>query len=491
MPASFLHGVETFEYLIGPRKVREVRSAVIGLTGSAPMQQVATADQSINRPIIIRSDRDAARYFGAAAPGFTIPQAISAIFAQGYGTIVVVNTLNPATHKVAVVSESLAVTEALGKKKLLHGQIITATVKNVAGDVIYVSGTDYTLDKITGELTIISGGAIAYVAGTVTVHVTYDYADPSLVLAADIIGSVVGTTRTGMKALEDCRTLFGFDAKILIAPGFSSQGTVAAALDALSLKVKGIAIVDVPLGTPLQTAIEGRGPAGGVNLQLATDRVYVTYPYVNAFDPGTSAAQFQPLSQFAAGALARRDREKGYWWSPSNLDLKGVIGLELPLTARISDPNSDVNLLNEAGIATVFNDYGTGFKLWGNRMANFPMLSGPSTFISTRRTADVIEESIEQASMEFMDAPLTGGVVDTILETVNGFMRYLRARGAIVNGEAFFDPTKNPNQELADGHLTIGYRFLPPSPLERLTYEAFIDINLASGIRPSTQTTSF
>ena len=39
--------------------------------------------------------------------------------------------------------------------------------------------------------------------------------------------------------------------------------------------------------------------------------------------------------------------------------------------AAINDANSEANLLNEAGIITVFNSYGTGIRLWGNRSAAF------------------------------------------------------------------------------------------------------------------------
>ncbi len=35
MPANFLHGVETIELLAGPRPVRQVKTAVIGLVGTA------------------------------------------------------------------------------------------------------------------------------------------------------------------------------------------------------------------------------------------------------------------------------------------------------------------------------------------------------------------------------------------------------------------------------------------------------------------------
>ena len=37
MPASFLHGIETIEVSAGPVPITVVKSAVIGLVGSAPL----------------------------------------------------------------------------------------------------------------------------------------------------------------------------------------------------------------------------------------------------------------------------------------------------------------------------------------------------------------------------------------------------------------------------------------------------------------------
>ena len=55
MAASFLHGVETIEIDKGPRPVQLVKSAVIGLIGTA----VAGA---VNEPIIITSEKDFAQF---------------------------------------------------------------------------------------------------------------------------------------------------------------------------------------------------------------------------------------------------------------------------------------------------------------------------------------------------------------------------------------------------------------------------------------------
>ncbi|WP_256661518.1 phage tail sheath subtilisin-like domain-containing protein [Pseudomonas sp. F01002] len=76
----------------------------------------------------------------------------------------------------------------------------------------------------------------------------------------------------------------------------------------------------------------------------------------------------------------------GYFWTSSNQPLLGVIGLERPLTARIDDATSEVNLLNENGLTTVFNSYGTGLRLWGNRTAAWPSVTHMRNFENVRRT---------------------------------------------------------------------------------------------------------
>ncbi|WP_256667486.1 hypothetical protein [Pseudomonas sp. ANT_J28] len=76
----------------------------------------------------------------------------------------------------------------------------------------------------------------------------------------------------------------------------------------------------------------------------------------------------------------------GYLWTSSNQPLLGVIGLKRPLTARIDGATSEVNLLNEHGITTVFNSYGTGLRLWGYRTAAWPSVTHMRNFENVRRT---------------------------------------------------------------------------------------------------------
>ncbi len=407
MAANFLHGVETIEIDKGPRPITQVKTAVVGLIGTAPIGPV-------NKPTIVLSERDAAQFgtvADAASAGHSIPQALDAIFDHGAGTVIVVNVFDPAVH---------------------------------------------TVTNETGKTPI----AASHIIGTV---------------AAD--GS-----RTGLKALEDTYSLFGFNAKILIAPGYATLNAVTTELVAMADKLRAVTLIDAPAGVTVQQAIEGRGPAGTINFNTSNARAVLCYPHLRVYDPRTDSERLEPFSARLAGVMCKTDMEQGYWWSPSNHEIAGIVGVERAITARVNDPQSEANLLNEAGIVTVFNSFGTGFRVWGNRSAAWPSVTHPRNFINVRRTADVLHESIEYSMLQFIDRPINDALIDDIRGSVNAFIRTLVGRGALIDGSCTYDPAKNPPTELAAGHLVFDLAFMPPTPAERISFESFIDINLLRGL---------
>lgn len=134
------------------------------------------------------------------------------------------------------------------------------------------------------------------------------------------------------------------------------------------------------------------------------------------------------------------------------------------MTARIDDANSEVNLLNEAGITTVFNSFGTGLRLWGNRTAAWPTVTHMRNFENVRRTKDLVDESIRFSSLQFTDQPITQALIDSISESVNQFGRKLIADNALLGFECWYDPARNPKPKwrLAICCSTISSRFRRP-----------------------------
>jgi len=467
MAANFLHGVETIEVEKGARPIRTVKSAVIGLIGTAPTG-------AVNTPTIVLSDRQAAQ-FGGQLSGFSVPQALDAIFDQGAGTVIVINVLDPTKHKTAIPNELVTLTGDLGKTEK-PAWVAEAVIKNEAGTTTYVLNVDYTSDSLSGEILRKAGGAID---ANGKLKVSYEYADPSKVTAADVIGQVNNAgKRTGMQALLDTYNAMGFFAKILIAPGFCTLNSVASELIVLAGKLRGVTLLDAPIGTTYDQVISGRGPTGNINFNTSSGRAVLCYPHLKVYDTATDSERLEPYSQRLAGVMCAKDTEKGYWWSPSNTEIKGIVGVERELSAMINDPQSEVNLLNEVGITTLFNTFGTGIRTWGNRSAAWPSVTHPKNFINVRRTADILHESVEYSMLQFIDMPINNALIDSITESVNAFIRVMVGRGALLDGKCTYDRNKNPPTEIALGHLVFDIDFMPPTPAERMTFESFINIDL-------------
>ncbi len=474
MAANFLHGVETIEIQKGARPIRGVKTAVVGVAGTAPIYKLAAADQSVNKNILVLSDKDAAKYFGPKTAGYTIPSALDAIIDQGKGIMIVVNVFDPTQHKTAVPAADMNFDDD-NSIDLGHECVMSVVVKSTGETPItYVEGTDYTVDVVNGIIAKKGAGITAN-----TVNVAFSYGDPTKVTSGDIIGTVdAGGNRTGLQAFKDCYNQLGFFPKILIAPVYGTQTSVVTELESMASAIRAIAMVDAPVGTTFQQAITGRGPEGEINFNTSSERLVLCFPHLKVYDAASNSEKLEPYSQRLAGVLSANDIENGYWWSPSNKEIKGIIGVERAISAMINDPNTEANILNENGIVTTFNSFGTGIRTWGNRSAAWPSVSHPKNFMAVRRTADVLHESVEYAMLQFMDMPINDALIDAIVESVNSFLRTLIARGALIDGKCSYDKAKNPTTEIALGHLTFDMDFMPPVPCERITFESFINIDL-------------
>jgi uncharacterized protein len=471
MAASYLHGVETIELTNGTITVSVVKSAVIGLVGISP--------KGDTQKLVLVNNPTQAAQFGSPLTGLNIPQALNAIFAQGAGTVLVVNIWDETAMATAVTAEAVVVANRKATTAFNPVGAAAPVVTNSGATVTYVAGTDYTINDY-GVITILNTA----IAEGATLKVTYKKLNGAGVTASLIIGGIDGTSeaRTGFSCFVDAYNTFGFKPKIFISPGYSSLNTVAAAMISVADLYKGIAYLDAPAGTTVTAAIAGRGPLGTINFNTSSKRAKLHFPMLKAYDAATDSIINTPYSQWAAGVRAAVDNNEGYWVSSSNHEIKGILGTERPISAAINDATTDANLLNEKGITTIFNSFGTGLRLWGNRSAAFPTSGAPSNFECVQRTMDIMHESIELAMLAYVDKPIIQATIDSVRASVNAFIRTLISRGALVDGECTYDPALNSTTELAAGHIIFSIDAMPPPAMERITFNSFIDINLLKSL---------
>lgn len=416
MPENFHHGPEIIERSEAAGIVRDVKSAVTFIPGTAPIHLIAEDAEAraalINKRLIIRRREDIAALLGPNIPGYSLPQAVEAIFnkvanGQGGGTIIVVNVFDPDKHKDDA-----------------------------------------------------------------------DKPDPSKVTALDINGAYdAAGNATGLQLAYGCFNSFGFFPKVLLAPGFSELPSVRAQMAVVCNKIKAINITDMPLGLTPQQALEERGTSGLYN--TASERAVLCYPRVKALDSASDDLTLQPFSQHYTGVLIATDLSQGYHYSPSNREMVDVFGLERDIAFYPDDYQSDTDLLNGAGIVTVMNMFGSGFRTWGNRSAAFPTSIDMKNFIHARRIFDMVHEAALYYLLRRIDMLGDLDMLEMVEEDVNAFLRQKQGDKAIYGGRFRFDRTKTTSRTVADGQYFYNLAMMPMGIVERLTVDSYLDISFA------------
>lgn len=284
---------------------------------------------------------------------------------------------------------------------------------------------------------------------------------------AATLANVVGdaTAGTGVYGFLNASSVTGQTPRILAAPGFTSTpaasplSPVTAGLIVVAERLRSVVISDGP-NTNEADALTDRAKFG-------SDRLYIVDPAVQVFDTEVAVYETRPASGYVAGLMSKRDQEKGFWWSPSNQIVSGITGTARPISFVISSTETEANRLNEAEVATIVQQ--DGFRLWGNRStATDPLWA----FLSVRRTADMVYESIEAAHLWAMDRPFSAQLLLDIRDSVQAYLNTLTARGALLGGRVWLDPELNTEVELKAGKLYLDFDIEPPAALEHLTFRA-------------------
>lgn len=373
MPDTFLHGVEVVEIDSGPRPLRTVKSAVIGVVGTAP--EADEAAFPINTPVLIAGRRRDLMSLGKTG---TLPPALTGIFDQAGAMMVVV--------------------------RVEAGDDETAALNNVIGDADNYQGLH------------------ALLGAESTIHVS---------------------------------------PRILIAPGFTHQrpdnnpNPVVAALIPIAERLRAIIIADGPNTTDMDTITYRKDWDSG--------RLYIVDPFVKVWN------QVEPVSARVAGLIAKTDHELGFWWSPSNQVINGILGTARPVDFVLGDQNCRANILNSQDVATIIHQ--NGYRLWGNRTCS---TDAKWAFLSVRRTADIINDSLLRAHLWAVDRNISHTYLEHVTEGVNAYLASLVSLGAILKGRCYADPELNTPANWAQGKVYFNFDFTPPYPAEHVTFRSHL-----------------
>lgn len=463
---AFNHGVRTSE--TATSLVATKTDAITPFyVGTAPINMCEK--QNINTPILCSSYEEAVKEFGFVNDfeNYTLCEAIDAHFSKfGVGPIVLVNVLDPKTHKKAVESQSVPLRE--NKTAVIKEIGIIASTLKITPTITYTA--EFTEE---GYLMIVQTGEEDVPGNNLTIN--YDKLDPSVIKNTDIIGGI-DPSKGGKKGLECISTVFPkyrLVPNLILAPKFSCDSTVATVMETKASLInghfKGFALVDI--NTKTVTKYSDATKHKNDN-NLVSTYLEVCYPKVKLGD-----TQYHLSTQVACLIQSLAAENDGIpYKSPSNENIKAdstclADGTEVFLGL------DEANYLNGNGITTAINWIG-GWKAWGNRTGCYPDVTDPKdNFIVSRLMFNFLTNSLVQTYWQKVDEPTNKNLITTITDSVNIWLNGLQAAGKIIGGRVEFREEDNPTTSLINGQIKFKVFFSPALPAEDISFDLEIDTN--------------
>jgi phage tail sheath protein FI len=177
--------------------------------------------------------------------------------------------------------------------------------------------------------------------------------------------------------------------------------------------------------TPARISPAGRSEAGSYGA--------IYFPWIQIFDPVTTAVITVPPSGHIAGIYARSDANRGVHKAPANEVVLGTLGLE----RRISKAQQDG--VNPDGI-NVIREFNGTIKVWGAR-TRADEAHSEFRYISTRRFFNFLRESIDEGTQFVVFEPNNSALWERIKRSVGDFLLNQWRAGALFGEtpkQAFF-----------------------------------------------------
>ena len=309
--------------------------------------------------------------------------------------------------------------------------------------------------------------------GAVLVVVRIEEGETEVATLANVLGGVDANTGTyeGVHAFLAAENIVGFVPKILIAPGYTHTRTAAvgqtpatsnpvvAELNGIAERLKAVIIADGPNTNDVDAIAYSK--------DFGSKRVFLVDPKVLKTVDGETSQEW--ASACVAGLIAKSDNERGWWWSPSNQEINGIIGTSRAIDFAMGDASCRANLLNENNVATIIRQ--NGYRLWGNRTLSSDQ---KWAFLCVVRTADMIDESLKAAHLWAVDRGITKTYVSDVVEGVNAYLRYLTNIGAVLGGSCWADPDLNTADQITQGKVYFDFDFTPVYPAEHIIFRSHL-----------------
>lgn len=466
---SYLHGVYNAE---------QATSLTVPIQGSAGLQVIfGTAPIHLSDdPMKAANTLKLCYNFAECVAGlgysdnfkkFTLCQSMDASFRVfNVAPIILVNVLDPT--KEAHTTENAEISCIVEAGQVIYDKayvmLNTLVVKNV--EATLVAGSDYIAShSVDGKVLITVLSTAAKEAASLMV--SSKSINPDGVTREDVVGGVdaVSGKETGLELIRTIYPKLGKVAGILLAPGWSQDTVVAAAMQAKTEAING----SFDCVCYLDIAAEESGAVVYTNVNTAKENIGASSNHAAALWPMVAVGdKIYYYSAMFAALTAYNDASNGDvpYASPSNKNLR-VSATVLKDGTEVLLDQEQANILNGQGVITAIN--ANGFKSWGNNTAAYPSTTDPKDrWLAVRRFFDWDGNNFICTYLNKVDKPGKKRLIQSIVDSQNIVGNGYVAREYCAGYRIEFREDENSVPNLLDGHLTTHTYLAPYIPAEQI-----------------------
>lgn len=477
----YQHGVRVLEKdtsLVAPIRGTSGLQVVIG---SAPVNLAENPTAVVNTPIIAYSWEEAVKQLGYSDDwaSYDLCQSMYASFKlANVAPVIFINVLDPATHKTEVSTAEVVSISNLQGTLAVKG-VLKSTVTVKKNTTTLTLGTDYVLDFDADGNLVITLLATGSAASETSVNVTYTKLNPAAVTASAVIGSVSGSTETGLEVLRQVYPKFGMVPGLLVAPGWSKNSDVAAVLQAKAEEINGY--------FKCEGFIDINSASGGCTVytgaKAAKDNAGISSPHFGACWPCVKiGSKVMAYSALLAAITARKDADNDDVpsLSPSNTPLP-ISGICLEDGTEVVLDQVQANALNGGGIITAINL--NGWRSWGNNTAAYPGTTDPKDrWLMCRRFFSWWGNSFILTYQQKVDNPADFRLIESIVDAENIRGNAYVSSGKCAAARIEFNEDENEITDILDGRLTFHQHLSPWTPAEDIVNILEFDPNALADV---------
>ena len=460
---AYFHGVYNSEIDTSLTAPIQGSAALQVIFGTAPIHLSDDPAAAVNKPMLCYSFKECQQNVGYSDnfQDFTLCQSIDACFRVfNVAPIILVNVLDP--RKSAHVKENAAEDCAVVDGQIIYTKpyVLRDTLEIKDGETVLERDTDYVAQHDNDGnvlITLLSPTAVA----AATLSVASKSLNPAGVTRADVVGGVDALTgnETGMELVRHIYPKLGMVPGLLLAPGWSQDAVVAAALQAKTEAINGVFVCNCVL----DIAADDTGATKYTDVKTAKEKMGATSNHAAVLWPMVAvgdkkyyfSAMFAALTAYTDASNADVPYE-----SPSNKDLRITSTVLADGTEVVLDQQQANDVLNANGIITAIN--ANGFKSWGNSTAAYPSTTDPKDrWFAVRRFFDWDGNNFIRTYFQKVDKPGNKRLIQSIVDSQNIVGNGYVARDYCAGYRVEFRSEENPVTNLLNGHLTV-HTFLAP-----------------------------